>query len=187
MEFEECWEKIKDVEGWTDKAELEFLFNAAKNAIADGVILELGSFKGRSTLALALGSKSGPNIKVYAVDIFSAFPMGDGAMHRGKYLLTFQRNMKAFGVDDIVVAVQSTTDEAAATWNKPISILFIDACHDYESVRRDYENFSKFAVPGGIIIFHDTDEFDGPKRFVGEISNNSILRNFRNMTVFITV
>lgn len=34
-------------------------------------------------------------------------------------------------------------------------LLFIDASHDYESVKKDYENYKKYVRKGGLIAFHD--------------------------------
>ena len=48
------------------------------------------------------------------------------------------------------------SDALAREWDKEIDILFIDGCHKYEQVVRDYFNFSKFVRPNGFIFLHDT-------------------------------
>lgn len=48
------------------------------------------------------------------------------------------------------------SDELAKKWNKKIDILFVDGCHKYKQVVRDYFNFSEFVRPNGFIFLHDT-------------------------------
>jgi len=36
-----------------------------------------------------------------------------------------------------------------------LDVLFIDGDHSYEGVKKDFELYSQFVRPGGIIIFHD--------------------------------
>jgi len=40
--------------------------------------------------------------------------------------------------------------------NEPIDMLFIDADHNYESVKKDFIKFEKKLLPGGVVMFHDT-------------------------------
>lgn len=40
---------------------------------------------------------------------------------------------------------------------KPIDLLFIDADHMYNSVKTDFEIWSKLVRPGGWVAFHDID------------------------------
>jgi len=39
--------------------------------------------------------------------------------------------------------------------DEPIDFLFIDADHQYEGVKKDWENYHDLVRPGGIIGFHD--------------------------------
>ena len=49
--------------------------------------------------------------------------------------------------------------------------IFIDACHQYEFVKKDFHNYSKMLNKGGVIGFHDVDSPDWPgiKRFWEEL------------------
>jgi predicted O-methyltransferase YrrM len=82
------------------------------------------------------------------------------------------------------------SDELAKTWTKPIDILFIDGDHNYDQVKRDFVNFSKFVVPNGIIFFHDTypptEKFKSPS-LCGTafkiIDDLRLLKNFESITL----
>lgn len=42
-----------------------------------------------------------------------------------------------------------------------LDFLFIDGDHSYEGVKQDFEFYSKFVKPGGIIAFHDIVKIEG--------------------------
>ena len=50
---------IADVPGWLTDEEGEALFELARSCTGKGVIVEIGSWKGKSTVCLGLGSQSG--------------------------------------------------------------------------------------------------------------------------------
>ena len=50
----------------------------------------------------------------------------------------------------------TSSDKLATTWKSPIDLLFIDGCHEYQQVKRDYFNFSKYVRKNGFIFLHDT-------------------------------
>ena len=41
--------------------------------------------------------------------------------------------------------------------SRGIDFFFIDGSRDYESVKRDFETWSKFVKPNGVILMHDID------------------------------
>ncbi|RLA01454.1 MAG: hypothetical protein DRQ42_03175 [Gammaproteobacteria bacterium] len=49
-----------------------------------------------------------------------------------------------------------STDEFAMLWSEPIDMLFIDADHSFKQAKKDFDNFSKWMSPCGIICMHDT-------------------------------
>lgn len=50
-----------------------------------------------------------------------------------------------------------STDIFFEIFKDNVDVVFIDADHKYESVRKDFENSLKILNKHGIIIFHDTD------------------------------
>src|SRR5689334_109736 len=60
--------KTKSIGGWLSKNEADFLYNQSKTIPRDGVIVEIGSWKGRSTVCLGLGAKDGNGTRIVAID-----------------------------------------------------------------------------------------------------------------------
>jgi MMP 1-O-methyltransferase len=148
---------LRDVEGWLTEEEAETLFMLARARSGKGVIVELGSWKGRSTICLGLGSKAGPEVPVYAVD-----------RPRGEIYEDFERNIRRAGVEDVVRPVNSSSQDAARDFDEPIELLFIDASHKYDLVQLDWNLWVPKLVDGGVLAMHDTTWFDGPKRVAEE-------------------
>jgi len=166
--MEHIKEAADRVEGWLTDSEGEFLYNAAMNCKGRGVIVEIGSWKGKSTIWLAKGAKAGSNIKIYAIDPHT----GTSSQKRhGEVdnLAEFKENIKRANVEDVVVPVVKTSEDAERDWDaKPIELLWIDGDHEYEMVKLDFDLWSPYLIEGGTIAFHDTIGWPGPKRVVKE-------------------
>jgi predicted O-methyltransferase YrrM len=52
---------------------------------------------------------------------------------------------------------KSTTDEWFAQNKQTFDVIFIDACHDIDFVKRDFANSLKILNKRGVIFLHDTD------------------------------
>ena len=140
--------------------EARLLFNLSKNSSLNGVIVEIGSYKGGSTIFLAKGSKTAKRNKVYAIDNHFDY---DTLIHRvGKEIVPkstlqlFKENIKITNIEDVVTPIIKTSEKAAAKWKKKISLLWIDGNHDYGYVKMDFLLWEKHLINGGIIAFHDT-------------------------------
>ena len=57
MEIDEIKKLVDKVDGWLTYKEGELLYNLAKNCTGEGVIVEIGSWQGKSTIWLGRGSK----------------------------------------------------------------------------------------------------------------------------------
>jgi MMP 1-O-methyltransferase len=171
-------EKVKQIadtiEGFLSFTEEKFLYNAAKNSSKKGTIVEIGSFKGKSTVFLAKGSLAGKKIKIVAID-----PHISNLEHTDKkssYPI-FKANLKKAGVAQMVVPIVAKAEDAVKKWKKPISFLWIDGDHSYEGVKKDFDLWSPFVIEGGLIAFHDSTVSDVQK-VVGE---SIISKGFKNV------
>jgi predicted O-methyltransferase YrrM len=157
---------VEATEGYLSLEEAKFLFDAAASRKGRGAIVEIGSWKGRSTICLAAGAP--PNTKVYAIDPHSGSSEHQQQMGKVDTLEEFRENIKRAGVEDRVVALVETSEQAAEKWQGKVELLFIDGAHEYELVKKDYELWGPHLIEGGMIAFHDTVDWYGPKQLVKE-------------------
>jgi Methyltransferase domain/Glycosyl transferase family 2 len=166
---------MKKIEGWLDEEEADLLIATCSRALsslpADCAVVEVGSFCGRSTVVLGSVVRSlGASSRVYAIDPHDGIVGAEGAGLRsfGPTLGTFQRNLAANALTDLVEVICKRSVEVA--WDKPIGFLFIDHLHDYSNIARDFHHFEPWVCEGGHIAFHDyADYYPGVKILVDEI------------------
>ena len=150
-------DKVRNVAGFLRDDEAELLFSLAKNK---KVIVEIGSFQGKSTICLALGTKG----KVYAIDPHT------GSKEHGQVntLSQFKENIFKAGMAKKIIPLVMVSRLAVNKINQPIDLLFIDGAHDYKSVKQDFDDWFPKVVNGGTVAFHDTISWPGPKRVVAD-------------------
>jgi MMP 1-O-methyltransferase len=153
--FDNIKRSTGSIEGWLTDDEGKFLYCAARNCTGKGAIVEIGSWKGKSTVFIGKGSESAGKIKIYAID-----PHIEGTYEE------FKRNIKNAELNDIVIPVVKTSGEAAKDFLEPVEFIFIDGDHTYEKVKQDFELWFPKLINKGIIAFHDTVAWPGPRKVV---------------------
>jgi predicted O-methyltransferase YrrM len=142
-----------------------------------GAIVEIGSFKGRSTCFLALGAKLAGRERVTAIDHFrgsaehqkgQAFE-DPAIVTDGSTLPTFRANLAAADLTGQVEVMDMSSSAAAAAWKGPIRLLFIDGDHGYDETRRDFDLFAPHVEPDGIVCMHDVGVWPGVTQFYQEL------------------
>lgn len=117
-------------------------------------MIEIGVAEGVS--AMALRESMAENGTLYLVDPFhlSRIP-----------LLNFTKRAAHRAVESCnqgsVVWIEKFSHEAAKSWMKPLDFLLIDGDHSDKAVEQDWNDWSPFVQPGGIVIFHDAVMFEG--------------------------
>lgn len=163
------------VEGQISHSEARSLMGLAKSMPADAVIIEIGSYRGRSTIALALGARKGYNNRVYAVDPHSEFTGVFGAEFGPQDQAALYRSLTASNVGDIVAVVALPSISAAKGWNdRNVGLLFIDGDHRYKSVRSDFEVWVPFIIEEGVVAFHDNSA-PGVNRLIQELVSAGVI------------
>jgi len=147
---------IANIPGWLADEEGEALYDLARTCTGKGVIVEIGSWKGKSTVCLGLGSKAGASLPVYSIDPHAAYRFGE-----------FKASVDKAGIADLVHPVPSFSQRAADHFHEPIELLFVDGSHEYELVLEDFEKWVPKVVDGGWVAFHDTTWTAGPREVVG--------------------
>jgi hypothetical protein len=115
------------------------------------VIVDLGVDYGFSTFCF--GHHNIGN--VYGIDWFKGDQQSGERNTYNEVMETYEILNKEYGVSNIEFIIGEFND-VAMTWDKQIDILHIDGFHSYESVKNDYDTWSKFCHEDSIILFHDT-------------------------------
>jgi len=143
---------IKGLDGWLSNKEASLLYRLARRSKGKGEIVEIGSWKGKSTICLSCGSRDGAGTKVTAID-----PHTGSSEHGDVYTFDeFKENIKKAGVEDMVNPIVKTSEDASVGCDKPVELLWIDGAHEEEFVRLDFEKWNPHLIKGGTIAFHDS-------------------------------
>ena len=143
------------------------LHRAASMLPAAGPLLEVGGYCGLS--AIYLGSAAAASGRVlFSVDHHRGSEENqpgqqyhDPALvdsHDGARLDTlphFRRTLSRAGLEETVVAVVGESALVARHWGTPLALVFIDGGHSEAAAMADYEGWSPWLVPGGVLAIHD--------------------------------
>lgn len=170
---------VSKVDGWLTENEGITLYSLSRKCTGRGVIVEIGSWQGKSTIWLAKGSKMGNKAKVYSID-----PHTGSSEHKKTYgkVWTFDKfksNIRMAKVNDLVIPIVGMSEKVVKNFDKPVEFIFIDGAHEYELVKLDYEIWFPKVIEKGTMAFHDTIGHLGPKRLVEEMVFKS--RHFKNV------
>jgi hypothetical protein len=135
------------------------------------VTVELGVDWGFSMFTFAY-SKIG---EVYGIDWFQGDPHA-GLRDTKEHVLELYKNLKdKYGISTNIIKGDFT--DISTIWTKEIDILHIDGFHSYESVKQDFQNWSKFITTSGVVLFHDVEIFDGVSRFFTELDGYKLIKS----------
>lgn len=156
----------KKTEGFLMDEEARLLYAlAVRTQNLEGAIVEIGSWKGKSTVVFGYACKEKGSGKVYAVDPHTGSP------EHGKVWTfpVFEQNVKNAGVEAYVTPLVKTSEDAVRGWKEPVRLLWIDGNHDYEHASSDFQLWEPFVMEGGIVAFHDTIHAPGVTRVMKEM------------------
>jgi predicted O-methyltransferase YrrM len=147
---------LVEVDGWLYLDEAWALHEAVRSLPhpdRPAIVVEIGSFKGRSTIALALGVRARGVGTVFAIDPHTGAGTPAGPVAT---VQDFQRNVAAAGVDSVVELLQTTAHAARPKFaEKSIDVLFIDGSHEYEDVKTDICDWQTALRDASIVAFND--------------------------------
>lgn len=160
-------------------SEGEWLAELGSRVPENGIIVEIGSYKGQSGAYLASSTKEG--VITYLIDLWDVSkkdfvsPENHYAMSSVKYMDFAIEKLIELDLYKKMVLKRGLSIEHSASWKKPIDLLFIDGDHSYEGVKSDYEAWSPFVKVGGVIAFHDyMKRWPGVVRLVDEIAGKQL-------------
>ena len=155
---------LQDIPGFFN---FEDLYDEAADRARDGdVIVEVGSFYGRSACYLA-GKLRDMKKKVTLLCVDN---WADPEMTWGSTYELFRENVQQLGLLDIIVPICTPSVRAAAFVKDNLDFVFIDAAHDYENCLADIKAWLPKVKKGGVIAGHDIHvAFPGVKKAVEEM------------------
>ena len=149
---------LDDVEGWLTGDQARRLEAAAAAVAPGGRIVEIGSFRGRSTIVLAKAAPEGT--EVIAVDphagtdrgpqeIETSAAIGDSDHDR------FMANLERAGVRERVRHVREFSHAAHRAVEGEVDLLYVDGAHRYGPARADITSWGARVKQGGSMLIHD--------------------------------
>lgn len=149
---------IEGVEGWLTDAQAERLHVRAAAVPAGGRIVEIGSFRGRSTIVLARSARDG--VEIVAIDPHIGSDRGPQEFDAQPELgatdnEAFEANLTAAGVRERVRHVRKLSADALDDVGGSIDLLWIDGAHRYGPARDDIVMYGARVADGGVLAIHD--------------------------------
>ncbi|KAF2391004.1 MULTISPECIES: class I SAM-dependent methyltransferase [Pseudomonas] len=138
--------------------------------VQSGCIVEVGSYRGRSTVFLGQGSLAGHGAPVYAIDPHKPFVGVLGGIFGPIDRTAFYKTMLITGCSEIVSLINLSSEMVVPKWSEPVALLWIDGDHSYAGVKRDFECWLPHVAEGACIAFDDsTDPVLGPRILINEL------------------
>src|SRR5947208_8919862 len=109
---------VATVEGQLTEREIACLTCLAAVRTTSGAVLEIGTFKGRSTIVLAMASQLGQKERIMAVDPLTSPGVTDPALKAGESSAwePLQANLRIAQVEHLVEFHQQYSPDLARTW-----------------------------------------------------------------------
>lgn len=153
LRFRLDWRRIDRIEGWLSRDDAAAL-HAAASRVPDGhAIVEVGSWKGRSTATLALGCQR--RCAIYAVDPHDCDDLYVKRNLPGDSLRHFERTVADLNLHNVVAILAKSHDAARTYSGAPIGLLFIDGWHSTDAVLEDYRSWAPHLTQDATIVFDD--------------------------------
>jgi predicted O-methyltransferase YrrM len=156
--FQRALALVDGVQGWLSDAQARALYESAQAVGPGGRIVEIGSFRGRSTIILASALPDG--VELVAID-----PHGGGdrgpqeiapdALRGGEDHAAFVANLERAGVSEHVRHLRELSHDALALLPGPVTLLFVDGAHRYKPASDDIARWGDRVPVGGAMLIHD--------------------------------
>jgi predicted O-methyltransferase YrrM len=150
---------LEGVDGWFSPEQVARVSARAAEVPAGGRVVEIGSFRGRSMIAISLSAP--PGAQLVAIDPHAGNDRGpqeiEGfAEQAAEDSEIFTANLERAGVLDRVTYVRKFSHDAHGDVTGPIDLLHIDGAHRFTPARADIRAWGRRVAPGGAMLIHDS-------------------------------
>ncbi len=150
--YPDCWQWIRLARRFPgqltdDESNALFQLARARTPSSHPAIVELGACQGKTTLLLSAGlrGKSGPRL-------FSFRQIGSDDSS------AFQRVLRRCGLERIAHVMLAHPQDAGASWNDGIDMLFVNAQEEDDSLQSHLTLWSPFVRQGGVVALYGISE-----------------------------
>jgi precorrin-6B methylase 2 len=156
--FDTIADRLDGVDGWLTLDQARLLYDAAVSLTPGQQVVEIGSFRGRSTTVLGLAAA--PGVGVVAIDPHAGNDRGPNEIEgfvaeAASDHEVFRANLERAGIADRVRHVRAFSHDALASVEGDIDVLFIDGAHRYGPALDDVRRWGARVPTGGTMLIHD--------------------------------
>ena len=153
------WQNIQGMFGGGDMETMKAEISKLKPG---EIYLEIGVDEGKSMHTAFKYAKEG--VYIIGVDIHDVY-VHEKSIGRG----VFAEKEGIIGTGKKGFFIHGDADVFATLWCPLISLLFIDAGHHYDEVKKNWQAWEPKVKKGGTILFHDIDyHAPGPREFLDD-------------------
>ena len=175
--------EINGVQGFLGQGDVSHLYKKARSLPQNGVIMEIGSFMGLSSIVMGCGLRDSGNYsaRIYCVDSWDNRYLEKVEVSDTRELYDiFRENVVRADLQSFIYPIRKRSMEAVADFAiNSVDLLFIDGDHSFESCYADLTSWYQKVRPGGIIVGHDCRPGQGVhkavEKFKSECSQNYLL------------
>lgn len=148
-------DSVHAIIGHLSPNEAQLLYNLAAAVPSDGVIVEIGSYQGKSTVCLGLGAKE-VGARVYAIDPHDDVQENESTHYGMENHAALLRNLLEYEIAETVRVVAMPSELIIEGWGNSIDLLWIDGSHEYSDVNYDLFAWEWYLTDHGKIAIHDS-------------------------------
>jgi len=157
---------MESVKGFLDPKEGRRLHAVALAAGRFGPCLEIGGYCGKSTVWIGSACKRN-NAILFSIDhhrgseehqpgeLYFDPELFDPVSGQIDSFRAFRNTLEKADLCDTVVPLVAASAVCARQWATPLSLVFIDGGHSFESAFADYSAWAEHLLPGGYLLIHD--------------------------------
>lgn len=182
-EFDAIVNDALTIPGWLPIDDAHEIVRVAFNLPDNSVLVEIGSYFGRSAALLAGARNLVGNGKLHCIDPFDcsgddfSVPYYVSALHDSRFSTlrqAFETNLERLGLISRIEVHQGTAVNEAIGWNVPIDLLLLDGDQSPEGAQAAFNAWIGKLRIGGVLILRNTadreyaSKHDGHRRLAVE-------------------